>query len=388
MMSQPSLFRLVPSSLRVLLGLAFLSTVVLAFSTTTTTTPSSSSSSSDNNWPPQGKEAAAVSTISQDWVAQHTTNKLTNTVLCLPPEYFADTVVYTQNAIRGSNQLQGYLALESACRQWDETFSTDPGGNVQMEQCRSSLMSPTTMVTTWNVTWIPPTALWLQGLAEWNGWKAIYVPYVHSSDRISTFSYKAVGQLLWDALRTRQLRIPLACINGSTVYEFDRRASPSNNNSNSHQMIVVSIREDLAYAEELTRGVLQNRKCAQDLRLFLENGRRIPLQSNDDWQVVVAQALPWQSVPGMNPFDVDPNRPDEACVPAVVLGGVALTLVGFAALVAPELLGQSVWGPPTYIVPPSELNISYVGGRLSAMEEGVQCRSGVHEKHPIDVTAP
>jgi len=381
MVSQPSLLRLLSSITRIiLLVLMTLSTTVHSFSRSATA--ASSSLFSDNNGPPSDCEAAdvaAISTVTRDWVAQQTTTPLTNTVLCLPPHYFADTVIYTQNIIRGSNQLKGYTTLQSVCRQWDETYIADPGGNVRMTQCRATMTSPTTMVTTWNVTWIPPTAVWLQGLAAWNTWEAVYVPYVHTSDQISTFSYKAVGLLLWDALKTQRLRIPLACIQGSTDYKFDHRStsssqspssssssSSSDNNNNHHQIVVISIQEDLAYAQELTRGVLQNRKCAQDLRLFLENGRRIPIRSDnkqeqeegeDHWRVVVAQALPWQNVPGMNPYDVDPNRSDEAWIPAVFLGGVALTLVSFAAMVAPELLGQSFWGPPTYIVPPSELNI-------------------------------
>jgi hypothetical protein len=114
---------------------------------------------------------------------------------------------------------------------------------------RVSQISPTTLLVQWNVTWIPPTALWLESWAKSQKWTPIYCSYVHQAGQVSTFSYNAVAKLFWDAVTTQQLQIPLACIQGTTTYEF---ASSGQNN-----IMVHSITEDLRYAQDLQRGVLQ-----------------------------------------------------------------------------------------------------------------------------------
>jgi hypothetical protein len=268
--------------------------------------------------------------------------------MCLSPDSFEETCVYLQKAT--NLRIKGYSNIQAACQDWEGYFQTDD--DVQMSLGRVSQISPTTLLVQWNVTWIPPTALWLEFLAKSQKWTPIYCSYVHQAGQVSTFSYKAVAKLFWDAVTTQQLRIPLACIQGTTTYEF---ASSGQNN-----IMVHSITEDLSYAQDLQRGALQNRKCAQDLRLFLESGRRMQSsQATNDWDAIVARALPWTSVPGMNPLDIDPTSSDESMVPAIFLGFSALTLIGFAAIVAPELIGQSLFAPPTYIVPPQELNSIY-----------------------------
>jgi len=293
---------------------------------------------------------------------------LTNTVLFLPSDYVSDSVVYVQRAT--NSRLEGYTNLKNACLLWEEEFQTASedgdndiddfyGNGVQMNLKRISLLSSTTFVVQWNVTWVPPTALWLQSLAKANRWTPDYCSYVHLSDQISTFSYKAIAKLFRDAFAIKQLRIPLACIEGKTTCTFS-----SSNNSNNDLMVVESIVEDLAFAQDLRRGSLQNRKCAQDLRLFLECGRRIlpddTNTGNNDWDDVVAVALPWSSVPGMSsPLEVEPNDSEEAMVPVIFVIVSALIVLGFASAIAPELIGQSLFGPPSYIVSPDDLKYTY-----------------------------
>ena len=77
-----------------------------------------------------------------------------------------------------------------------------------------------------------------------------------------------------------------------------------------------------------------------------------------DWDDMVAVALPWQSVAGSNPLDVDPV--EEGPMAAVVFIAFAILSVAvFAALAAPELIGQPLFGPPNYIVRPEDLNSLY-----------------------------
>ena len=83
-----------------------------------------------------------------------------------------------------------------------------------------------------------------------------------------------------DVMTTGKLRIPLACVEGTSEMIF----STGDN-------MLASITEELSYAQDLQRGSLLNRRCSDDLRLFLETGRRIST-SERNWDELVAEALP------------------------------------------------------------------------------------------------
>jgi hypothetical protein len=214
----------------------------------------------------------------------------------------------------------------------------------------------------WNVTWVPPSALWLEGVGKLFGPKNLkikYTSYNHLSGTPTAFSWKAVGKLFVDAITTGVLRVPLACIEGTTELQFSRAKLNITDeiDNNNEGPDVVRISEELAYAQDLKRGALQNRKCAQDLRLFLETGRRM-CNNPQEWDDKVARSLPWESVPGSNVMDVDPV--EEGPVAAVLfIGFAALCILLFASVMGPELIGQSLFGPPSYIVRPEDLNSIY-----------------------------
>lgn len=275
-------------------------------------------------------------------------NPLTKTVFCIPPDGIpiSDQVSFYQKAT--NTRIQGLSQLQSACQQWEQDFQTDLG-DVTMSTRRISRVSPTTVLFQWNVTWVPPTTAWLESLANsWPGVTPCYTTYTHLAGQRTTFSYRAVFELFTEAFQTGQLRVPLACIEGTTTlgfeFEFDEASL--------QVPTLTSIVEDLGYAQDLARGGLQNRKCASDLKLFLETGRRVGADA-DKWYETVSH-LSWMSVPGMNPMDMDPQD-DGPMAPFVFLGVAGVTILGFAALIAPELIGQSLFGPPNYIVRPEDL---------------------------------
>ncbi|KAL3915201.1 MAG: hypothetical protein SGILL_005757, partial [Bacillariaceae sp.] len=217
---------------------------------------------------------------------------------------------------------------------------------------RLSMTSPTTLIVQWNVSYFPPTAQWLLlSLANTMGWTVEPKAYNDKFGDIRKFSYRAVFQLFADAIATQRLRVPLACIQGTTICEFGKKKATEQQqeqqrpSSSTTMPKIISITEDLAYAQELQRGVLQNRVCAQDLQAFLESARRPLEQSPQDWQDAVAGLLPWTSVPGMlDPLAIEPmDDADEGerLIPLFFLGGVTLFLLGFAYVLAPELVGQS-----------------------------------------------
>ena len=286
-----------------------------------------------------------------DWISSQTTKTtpLTNTVFCFPPDdqHVSDSVTFLQAST--NTRLHGLKALKETCKKWEQHFDDDLGTSYNLK--RISMISPTQMVAQWNVTWVPPTASWLQSLAKINNWTPEYMSYVHMSGQISTFSYMTVAKLFLDAISTKTLRIPLACIDGTTTYDFEKMSTNQNDN-----FIVQRITEELGYAQDLKRRSLKNRKCALDLRMFLEDGRRIHnTRENghgESWEDIVVVALPWSSVSGLNSLEIEPNDGDEAMVPVLFLCVSTLALLAFATVAAPELIGQSLFGPPTYIVPP------------------------------------
>ena len=150
--------------------------------------------------------------------------------------------------------------------------------------------------------------------------------------------------------------------------------------------IITSISEDLAYAQDLNRGAMSNRLCARDLKFFLEVARKPPEYldyrskqdgtnfSNDEgfakrntkkqhqyeyWEDLVTESLPWRSVPGMmDPMYIEGQSEDdlESNLPLIFVAVSLVLVLAFANLMAPTLIGQYLFGGPSYIVPPSDLN--------------------------------
>lgn len=263
----------------------------------------------------------------------------------LTPDVLSDDVTYYQVATQ--TRVQGISKIQSLCRQMDRNFQSDMG----VTSCvgRVALVEEHVALVQWNVTWVPPTAVWIQTLGTlWPGVDVVPTTYNHLSNQINTFSWKAVYQLFANAVQHQQLPVPLACIEGTSQLTF----LPQKNK-------LVQIKEDLVYAEELRSGRLQNRRCAADLRVFLETGRRLVMDDDDeeeDWDDRVAKCLQWQSVPGSNTLDVDPT--EEGPIAAyVALTFAAMVTILFSNLMAPVLLGQPLWGASSrYIVPTSEMN--------------------------------
>ena len=254
----------------------------------------------------------------------------------------SENLVYRQVAT--STRVDGLGPIKDMCLSFDRDFQSDLG---DVEACigRISTVSPDTVKVQWNVTWIPPTSYWLYKLGEaWPGLDVIKTPYTHLSGKVSTFSWGAIGKMFVDALTTGKMRVPLACIEGQSRLRFaDLDSRPT----------LVSITEELSYAQDLKRGLLLNRRCSSDLRLFLETARGVGFWL--DWEERVAASLPWEQVPGSGSLDIEPDE-DGPIASFIFLAVVATVVVAFANALAPELIGQSLFGPPNYIIRPESLN--------------------------------
>lgn len=348
---------------------------------------------------------------------QTRTGPSSTTIGMLPPlpssfEY-DDAVVFIQRAT--STRIVGRDQLQRCIENWDRDFRSEVSdGNgdfldetneeslqlrrsVRLQTSVAKTLSPTTLLLRWNLTYVDSSVAWLVSLADIvPGWTPEFRTYTDQASKVRKFSYTAVGRLFASAFATGRLRVPLACIEGTATCEFreedndgnDAVASGENKgNSKPTTKKIISITEDLAYAQDLTRGALSNRLCAIDLQFFLEVARKPPEYRNDGtnhpetkkigglaaaksdniktkpryeyWEDLVTESLPWRSVPGMmdSMYIVDQSEEDlEAKLPLTFgILSVVLVLV-FANWIAPALIGQSLFGAPSYIVPPSELN--------------------------------
>mmetsp|Transcript_10455 Transcript_10455/g.14805 ORF Transcript_10455/g.14805 Transcript_10455/m.14805 type:complete len:443 (+) Transcript_10455:51-1379(+) len=305
------------------------------------------------------------------------------TILHVPPSILSENVQYNQKAT--STQIFGnQTLLEWECgKEMIELLSEENGGGCSVSCFTTNdivQIDPDTILVKWNVTWIPPTTSWLQALGKFAGWTIIKRPYNEMSNSVSVFRWGAIIALFSKAFNDGILTLPLACIEGRSLLRFTRNNFDNHHNDGSHNhdekqiqestpmsspplsyhWKLTSITEEISYAEDLKRNVLQNRRCAQDLRLFLELGRKPPLSSWEEWENKIQTCLPWASVPGFNSLDIEPMSSEEGNLPAFIFLGIvgAITLT-FANVLAPELIGQSLFGPPNYIVDPSELNSFY-----------------------------
>jgi hypothetical protein len=214
----------------------------------------------------------------------------------------------------------------------------------------------------------------LEDIAMRCKWDITYQTYNDQKYNVKQFSYRSIVKLFWNAFRHQTIRIPLACIEGTTTYQFkpQKQSSSSDNND---KRTVSTIIEDLIYAQDIQQQLLQNRVCAQDLQFFLEVARRRPSLSptsspsegnafeEGTWIELVRQCLPWGSVPGMtDPLYIEESAEEDGpLVPIVFVGIVCMVILLFALAVAPELFFFMVGGHSRHIMSPQEMNelISY-----------------------------
>mmetsp|Transcript_2008 Transcript_2008/g.4352 ORF Transcript_2008/g.4352 Transcript_2008/m.4352 type:complete len:455 (+) Transcript_2008:218-1582(+) len=334
----------------------------------------------------------------------------------LPPSYeYDDSVVFFQRAT--GTRIQGRKELECSIQRWDTDFKEEVDGEIirninsnddnnndikwqpRFETSSATTTSPTTLLVRWNLTYVDPSIQWMVALVDAvPGWTADFSTYNDKVSEERRFSYSALGKLFARALSTGKLRVPLACIEGVSTCEFvqdgvgnKNKCENGNENenklgSNSSKRRIRSIAEDLAYAQDLNRGAMANRVCARDLQFFLEIARKPPEfyhetngvntktnNNNNDgassangnnqdelyWEDRVTYLLPWRSVPGMmDPMYIEAQAEEDIAANLPLLFGAfsfGLLLV-FGNWIAPNLIGQSLFGGATYIVPPSELN--------------------------------
>ena len=172
----------------------------------------------------------------------------------------------------------------------------------------------------WRASWINDSARPLRRLAQLAGWRVVEFDYIAESQRQKTFSWAGVRKLLATAVRTGEIALPRATIEGVARLRFADDGT------------LLSHDERLDFVADADSRVLRNRLCATDAAAFLDVCRRPSTDDPDEWAARTRERV-LVGVPGAGTLDIDPTEdPDEERLAAFVLlcvaaAGVVATMV-------------------------------------------------------------
>lgn len=168
----------------------------------------------------------------------------------------------------------------------------------------------------WQASWISASSVWLFNLADNVGWKV--EKKVPDASKVSTFSWKGVGQVFQYAFQTGTIKLPVSLVEGNTRLKIRKEESSSK--------VVITSSESIDLVREADLGRLQNRIVAQELASWLDVSRR-PFDMDGkeiEWAVTVRERI-LTGVPGAGPLDVDPNEDG----PGALLSFGVLLIIAF-----------------------------------------------------------
>ena len=168
---------------------------------------------------------------------------------------------------------------------------------------RVSAVSPTEIVVSWEVRFVPAKLSWMTTLGEvWPGVTVEYYDILDRMDQRSRFTWEGLFRVFQTAALEKKMRVPMAKIEGTTRCRFELESSNSNDAASPPSLIAAEETVDLiGYLNEHR---VQNKRLARDALAFLD-ARKPPAMSLEAWDEKVEDATRWRFVPGMGQFDVD-----------------------------------------------------------------------------------
>ena len=219
---------------------------------------------------------------------------------------------------RGDMASVDAAAYPSEAARW-HADAQDLLSDFSTEVTRSSQTTDSVNVR-WRASWINDSARPLRRLAQLAGWRVVEFDYIAESQRQKTFSWAGVRKLLATAVRTGEIALPRATIEGVARLRFADDGT------------LLSHDERLDFVADADSRVLRNRLCATDAAAFLDVCRRPSADDPDEWAARTRERV-LVGVPGAGTLDIDPAEdPDEERLAAFVLlcvaaAGVVATMV-------------------------------------------------------------
>lgn len=182
-------------------------------------------------------------------------------------------------------------------------------------------IGPNSFVARWSVEFVPAKMKWLYDLGlNWPLGKLRIEKY-DILDRVgetSKFTYRALFAVLRRAVVEREMRIPIAKIEGVSRLTFDDDGKLSR-----HE-------ETLTLVEMVNAGKVRNKRIMRDVLEYLDT-RKPPGVSLADWDIQVEDRVDIYSVPGMRQLDVDGMEDSAGNIEdaTAVLGFFTLVVISF-----------------------------------------------------------
>jgi hypothetical protein len=106
---------------------------------------------------------------------------LARTILVVQLAQCFKRIIYVQRVTNSC--IKGLPQVSQASDSFDMNFQSPMGVNSAIT--RVSTIAPQTFLVSWNVTWVPTSALWLEKLVKvWPGVEVIPTTYNHLSNRV------------------------------------------------------------------------------------------------------------------------------------------------------------------------------------------------------------
>ena len=227
-----------------------------------------------------------------------------------------DDVAYASDVSRA----RGAKDLNALCKTWLERVERD----LREPECTIENVGntgPNEYVVQWSVEFVPEKMKWLYDTALNWPFGELRITKHDMLDRIgdvSRFTYRALFQLFKRALLEKEMRIPIARIEGTSRLTFDASGR------------LASHTESLSLVAAINNGICRNKRICRDVLEYLD-ARKPPGVSLENWDIQVEDNVDIYSVPGMRQLDVDGLEDQAGNIEdaTAVLGFFTLVFISF-----------------------------------------------------------
>ncbi|XRB07006.1 hypothetical protein NFJ02_29g69600 [Pycnococcus provasolii] len=154
--------------------------------------------------------------------------------------------------------------------------------------------SPTTVVVRWRATWVRPgvvkVADFARGILRLRDENVRYFDLLDKAEEEQQRQgLVALLRILGGALVSREIKLPLSCVEGVVTLTFDPETR-----------LVVSAEESISLLNLLKSSRLRHRRVALDLQAFLDTHRRPVRVQLERWDSLMRESsYDWNTVPGL-----------------------------------------------------------------------------------------
>ena len=235
-------------------------------------------------------------------------------------EHCAPSVSYRSD-VQDARTMDGasYAALSA---RWDDRARRELR-DATFELASVSRVASNEVLVQFSCEFVPAKLIWLYDLGlNWPLGTLTITKYdiLDRAGETSSFSWKVLAQVFKRAVLEKEMRIPVARIEGTSALTFD-----DNGKLARHV-------ESLALVAMVNSGRVRNKRVMRDLLEFLDV-RKPPGMSLEDWDIQVESKVDIYSVPGMRQLDVDGMEDQAGSIEdaTAVLGFMTLILLTFSS---------------------------------------------------------